>query len=311
MKRLVALALTLCMCFQSSIIAFANENNSKSILEKNTVSDKDFEKYEIKFDTSLELLTVNNTTDKEDVKRNQDNVLQAETFVKSLDLESSGNGHIEEACLSLLDEYYKDENIILTSFTVCVPKTRAAEEYYGTYNGRKYTTSYFAETTVEYKHLKDTNTRKIQAWFDGAVNFILLWGGSTVLSVGVGAIQAVSNLPPSFEVNDKAYTESYINVSATPRGFFTVDTDAKYGFDKTAKVRVYTDESGSYIPFFIFHPVDKNYDGAYCINGLAKDGTTDNYKNKTYNLKQCDSAYKFGASPVARMSQKAMSSEWR
>ena len=64
------------------------------------------------------------------------NIEAAIEYVESLNLKDLGFSHIEEACLIEL-ESYSENNVILESYTVLVPKTRETE-YFGTYLGNDF-----------------------------------------------------------------------------------------------------------------------------------------------------------------------------
>lgn len=74
---------------------------------------------------------------------NENTIDAAIAYVESLELSDIGYSHIEEACLSELNAY-KDDGVILESYTVLVPKSKA-KYYYGTYLNHDY---YYGYTSV-------------------------------------------------------------------------------------------------------------------------------------------------------------------
>ena len=127
MKKALCILLSLIMLLSASTTAFASE-----MIDKSFCID-DYNQYTIKlFDETLHTRsTTENTID------------TAISYVKSLNLKDMGYSYIEEACLEELDSY-KDDDVVLESYTVLVPKARA-KSYYGTYLNSDY---YYEYTSV-------------------------------------------------------------------------------------------------------------------------------------------------------------------
>ena len=112
MKKALCILLSLIMLLSASTTAFASE-----MIDKSFCID-DYNQYTIKlFDETLHTRsTTENTID------------TAISYVKSLNLKDMGYSYIEEACLEELDSY-KDDDVVLESYTVLVPKARAKSYY--------------------------------------------------------------------------------------------------------------------------------------------------------------------------------------
>ena len=120
MKKVLCILLSVTIVFSMSTSAFADE------IEDNSFWIEDYISYTIDFSSiNTDMRSVNDNT-----------VDEALSYVKSLNLSDIGYSYIEEACLNEL-QGYKEDDVILESYTVLVPKVRT-KHLYGTYLGSNY-----------------------------------------------------------------------------------------------------------------------------------------------------------------------------
>lgn len=192
MKQALCVLLSLTMLLSNSITAFASETTDGEFCIDN------YEQYTITLsDAALHTRSTESTTTD-----------AAISYVKSLNLNDMGYSYIEEACLEELDSY-KDDDVVLESYTVLVPKARA-KSYYGKYLNSNYYYEYTSvanmrrETKGEKKDA--SNASKWNNWILGAMDlgmnfFTAEW------SIPYSIIRAVTGVSGTAAVHYGSYNQ--------------------------------------------------------------------------------------------------------
>lgn len=179
MKKL--LAVSLCICMLLALTVPASALNKTTCDYEDELNLYDHHTYE-----PQNYSTQSNA-------RGQNSIDGAIAFVKALNLEDQGYGYISEQCLDEL-EMFRDNHFELESYTVLTPKATAAEQVFGTYNGR---TFYYTLTSMtRFAKENDTGTvdelgSKISRFIQGAINLIVAIPG-VVPSTATGGVLSVS-----------------------------------------------------------------------------------------------------------------------
>ncbi|MEY8335137.1 hypothetical protein AALB53_18825 [Lachnospiraceae bacterium 47-T17] len=162
MKKCISIFLSVVMIISMSISAFANTAENKDVF-----CIDNYTQYTIDFSETTSKIRSAETGSIDD----------AISYVKSLELGDTEYSYIEEACLNELYGY-KEDDVVLESYTVLVPKTRA-RQYYGTYAGHDF---YYEYTSVANMR-RDTigekksaaNESRWKQWVLGTMDLAMCW----------------------------------------------------------------------------------------------------------------------------------------
>ena len=207
---------------------------------------------------------------------NDNTVDEALSYVKSLNLSDIGYSYIEEACLNEL-QGYKEDDVILESYTVLVPKVRT-KHLYGTYLGSNYYYEYtsMANMRRETKGVEKgkANESKWNSWILGAMDLVIAFR-SIKWGVPYSIIRTVTGISSISDVHYGSYNQ-YVEqfTNTVTRTIFkeknSASLDACYQ-DQTSSLRVKLyfcpvgiDETSDYIE------IDTVYDGTVQANDLTK-----------------------------------------
>ena len=261
MKKALCILLSLIMLLSASTTAFASEMIDKSFCVD------DYNQYTIKlFDETLHTRsTTENTID------------TAISYVKSLNLKDMGYSYIEEACLEELDSY-KDDDVVLESYTVLVPKARA-KSYYGTYLNSDY---YYEYTSVSDMQRETngaekgaSNESKWNNWILGAMDLGMCFA-TKKWSIPYTIIRTVTGVSGTSAVHYGSYNQ-YVEqfTNTVTRTIFKEKSTGKFDpcyQDQTSSLRVKlyfcpvgTAFSSDYIE------ISDVYNGSVKANDLTKD----------------------------------------
>ena len=260
MKKVLCILLSVTIVFSMSTSAFADE------IEDNSFCIEDYISYTIDFSSiNTDMRSVNDNT-----------VDEALSYVKSLNLSDICYSYIEEACLNER-QGYKEDDVILESYTVLVPKVRT-KHLYGTYLGSNYYYEYtsMANMRRETKGVEKgkANESKWNSWILGAMDLVIAFR-SIKWGVPYSIIRTVTGISSISDVHYGSYNQ-YVEqfTNTVTRTIFkeknSASLDACYQ-DQTSSLRVKLyfcpvgiDETSYYIE------IDTVYDGTVQANDLTK-----------------------------------------
>ncbi|MBR5947223.1 MAG: hypothetical protein IKZ82_01070 [Clostridia bacterium] len=177
------------------------------------------------------------------------NIEAAISYVKSLDLSKSGHSYIEEACLSELNAY-KDDGVVLESYTVLVPKTKT-KYYYGTYCGCDF---YYEYTSVSNMRRETNGTSKDASnaplwtyWVLGALDLTMCFAKYKV-SIPYTLIRLITGITSPTQIYYGSHNR-YV------QQFYSTVTRSIYKKRGSNYVRGYQDQSSSLRIKLYFCPV--------------------------------------------------------
>ena len=201
MKKILSIVVVFSLILSLGTPAFASSNSSIDSL---------YTKYTIDFTTPT-ARTVSN---------DESRINKAISFVKSLGLEGTEFSYIEEACLQELDSY-KISGIVLESYSVLVPKSKAeAMTYYGTYLGSDFYSSITSESSFRIETNGETNednSNNWMKWVNGTIDLLLVVsdlleyydiisaGVPTPVALGFSAVSSILG----YEGYDDVYTTAH------------------------------------------------------------------------------------------------------
>lgn len=200
MKKILCIVLAISLILSINVTAFASNDNGES---------------EFCIDNYTQY-TVNLSTGNVSTRSSTGNTIDAAVeYVESLKLGDMGYSYIEEACLNELDSY-RDDGVILESYTVLVPKTRTTY-YFGTYMGIDYYYDYTSvsdmrrETDGEEKGV--SNESQWDSWILGAMDLAMCfstWEWSVPYTI-IRAVTGVSGTSAVHYGSYNQYVEQFTN----------------------------------------------------------------------------------------------------
>ena len=230
---------------------------------------------------------------------------EAIQYVKSLKLLENGFGHIEEACLSELEQY-KSDGIELEDYTVLVPRTKA-KSYFGTYLGNEF---YYENTSVANLRREtngvaksSSNASKWNNWILGvtdlAMNFAnIKW--SIPYSM-VRSITGVSGTSAVYNGSRNQHVEQFTNTK----------TRSIYKKRGSSYKLCYQDQSSSLRVNLYFCPVGTAFSSDYIFIGTTYNGTVQaNNASKDTILQQANTYANHGSKVVYTVSSKRVQENW-
>ena len=263
MKQMLSILLSAVMVLSISIPAFA------STTDEDTFCIDNYTQHTINFaetDPNMKTRSANENTND-----------AAIAYVESLELSDIGYSHIEEACLSELNAY-KDDGVILESYTVLVPKSKA-KYYYGTYLNHDY---YYGYTSVSDMRRETngaekgaSNESQWNSWILGTMDLAMCFF-TAEWSVPYTLIRTVTGVSGTSAVHYGSYNQ-YVEqfTNTVTRTIFkkksSTNMDSCYQ-DQTSSLRVKlyfcpvgTAFDSDYIE------IDTVYNGSVKANNLTKD----------------------------------------
>ena len=254
----------------------------------------EYNQYKIEFNQKNSMARIENNT-----------VDEAIQYVKSLKLLENGFGHIEEACLSELEQY-KSDGIELEDYTVLVPRTKA-KSYFGTYLGNEF---YYENTSVANLRREtngvaksSSNASKWNNWILGvtdlAMNFAnIKW--SIPYSM-VRSITGVSGTSAVYNGSRNQHVEQFTNTK----------TRSIYKKQGSSYNLCYQDQSSSLRVNLYFCPVGTAFSSDYIFIGTTYNGTVQaNNASKDTILQQANTYANHGSKVVYTVSSKRVQENW-
>lgn len=236
-KKLVSLFLALAMSLSLAVPAMAAGEKTEDTPDLN-----DYIQFPVPFSVTYSGEHV--TT----IEEKQGRIEYAKEYVRSLDLGRQGAKFIEEACLTELDALAQNPDYRLDAYTVLVPRV-IVPGYYGTYGGMEF---YQATTSVKNATLEKRYFgagEELAEWAMSAVDIILLFDGSGVLSIPFTIMNAV--LPSKYEVHTDDFMDAYMKLD-------NIYNRAVYAKDGSAYKLLVNSEFGQVQPYFIYHYVQSS-----------------------------------------------------
>lgn len=291
MKKTVSMLLSLIMLFSLSVPTFANaaESDAEFCIDN-------YIQHTINFhDTNPNMRAANGDT-----------IDAAIAYVKSLELSDIGYSHIEEACLKELDGY-KDDDIILESYTVLVPKTRT-KYYFGTYLNHDY---YYEYTSVSDMRRETNGAEKGASnesqwdhWILGLMDLGMCFA-EWEWSVPYSIVRTVTGVPSTSAVyygSHNQYVEQFTNT--VTRTVFK--ERSSNNFDPS-----YQDQTSSLRVKLYFCPVGTAFDSDYIeINTVFNGTVRANTLTKDQILSVANVYSNHGAAMIYRVSSHRVTEKW-
>ena len=192
MKKVLCVLLSLMMLLSMSITTFASEITDEGFCMDN------YDQY-----------TINLSDAARHTRSMSENTIDnAISYVKSLNLNDAGYAYIEKACLKELDSY-KDDDVVLESYTVLVPKARA-KSYYGTYLNSDY---YYEYTSVSDMRRETngaekgaSNASKWDNWILGVMDLAMCFA-TKEWSIPYTIIRAITGVSSTSAVHYGSYNQ--------------------------------------------------------------------------------------------------------
>ncbi len=239
-------------------------------LKKNVTYDYDPEDYiHYKF-TPNKTMTKNcfNTNDSNIVSRIDETI----NFVESLNLTEMGHKNIEEGCIDELTEY-KENGIILDSYTVLVPRVASTKTYIGTMQGKDYYSEYISESDfridIEGDKKNSSNEELWDSWMLGLASVLL----SVLDDVAGIAFTMISATCGGIEVGDVAY-DSYNKYVAQYTNVKTLAVCREEGVNRFSSYG-YKKQVGDLRVNMYFCPVGDLFDDDHIFIGTVFEGEID------------------------------------
>lgn len=256
MKKCLSIFLSFIMIISMSISTLANttENEDAFYID-------DYTQYTIDFSETTSKARHTET----------DSIDDAISYVESLELSDAGYSYIEEACLNELNGY-KDNNVVLESYTVLVPKTRT-RQYYGTYAGHDF---YYEYTSVANMRRETFGAKKSVAneakwdkWVLGFMDLGMCFA-NIKWSIPYSLIRSVTGVSGTSAVHYGSYNahiEQFTN------------TVTRSIFRESSSKACYQDQTSSLRVNLYFCPVGTAYNSDYINCGTTYSGSvqTTNY----------------------------------
>ncbi len=290
MKKVLCVLLSVIMLFSISITAFASETTDKEFCIDN------YDQYTINLSNAAPHTrsTLSSTTD------------TAISYVKSLNLNDMGYSYIEEACLEELDSY-KDDNVVLESYTVLVPKARA-KSYYGKYSNSNFYYEYTSvanmrrETNGEKKGA--SNASKWNNWILGAMDlgmnfFVEKW------SIPYSIIRSVTGVSSASAVHYGSYNQ-YVEQ-------FTNTVTRTIFKEKSSGILdpCYQDQTSSLRVKLYFCPVGTAFDSDYIeIKTVYNGSVKANNLTKAQILRTANTYSNHGGEIIYKVSYHRVAENW-
>ena len=239
-KKFVSMFLALAMCLALAAPAFAT-----------TPPDDESEYDEIVvFSDTVQaggIQPLNDLTDEERIQQAREGVL-------ALGLEEMGLGYIEEACLSELDTYVNEENIILEEYIVLIPKARAASlTYYAKCRGYDFYRADTSKSTVIHRQEKFAQYPGLIDLSMATANIAMCFVSEPVFTISWALLTSLSSFGPT---GGRVYSGDFVDCFAR----IYPKNEAFYIKEGSTYALVYNREYGSADPYTVYHyiqPEDK------------------------------------------------------
>lgn len=250
MKKCLSIFLSFIMIISMSIPTLANttENEDAFYID-------DYTQYTIDFSETTSKARNTET----------DSIDDAISYVESLELSNAGYSYIEEACLNELNGY-KDNNVVLESYTVLIPKTRT-RQYYGTYAGHDF---YYEYTSVANMRRETSGAKKSSAneakwdkWVLGLMDLGMCFA-NIKWSIPYTLVRSVTGVSGTSAVHYGSY-----NVHVEQ---FT-NTVTRSIFKESSSKACYQDQTSSLRVNLYFCPVGTAYNSDYISCGTTYSGS--------------------------------------
>lgn len=186
---------------------------------------------------------------------------------------------------------YQDSGIELESYTVLIPKATAAEQTFGTYNGRTFYYTITSEASFR-KNLQKTlktsnNDANWNAWISGAVNLVMC-AADWWYSIPYTFVMNVLGAEKDYEIKTDTYLQYTYRVDPQTR--------AIYSYTNGVKRISYTDQMGVFDADIDFCPVGTGFSKSYyqLAHLSNQNTTTPNYNNSNSILQLANTYYNHG-----------------
>lgn len=192
---------------------------------------------------------------------NKEKIVAAIDYVLSLDLADKGYGYIEESCLSELYDMMDDEdNYILNSYSVLIPKSRLSMEYYGTKEGLRFFYSFYSSMNKYFfeeisDSQKQLESSKIKHFINSAIDIVACFFQAEI-TVPYTLVKSAMNLPQKYTIKEGAFMLSAIEADILSRGIYLEGS----GNSNTWELCHSDEKTGSIRPFIVFFPADNTLD---------------------------------------------------
>lgn len=291
MKKLLSIVLAVSLILSINVTAFASNDKGES---------------EFCIDNYTQY-TVNLSTGNPSTRSLPGNTIDAAVeYVESLELGDMGYSHIEEACLNELDSY-RDDGVILESYTVLVPKTRT-KYYYGTYLNYDY---YYEYTSVSDMRRETngaekgaSNESQWNSWILGAMDLGMCfstWQWSVPYTI-VRTVTGVSGTSAVHYGSYNQYVEQFTN---------TVTRTIFKERSSTNLDPCYQDQTSSLRVKLYFCPVGAAFDSDYIEIGTVFNGSvTANNLTKDEILSAANVYSNHGGEIIYRVSYHRVFEDW-
>lgn len=292
MKKFVSILLIAILTLTvSSSTVLASDISTYTQREVNL---NEYNQYKIEFDQKNSMNRIENNT--------VDDAIQ---YVKSLKLSENGFGHIEEACLSELEQY-KSDGIELEDYTVLVPRAKA-KSYFGTYLGNEF---YYENTSIANMRREtdgvaksSSNVSKWNNWILGVTDLAMNFANITwsIPYSMVRSITGVSGTSAVYNGSHNQHVEQFTNT----------ETRSIYKKQGSNYELCYQDQSSSLRVNLYFCPVGTSFSSDYIFIGTTYNGTVQaNNASKDTILQQANTYANHGSKVVYTVSSKRVQENW-
>lgn len=295
MKKVLSIVLSLVMLLSMSVTAFAAETTTT---EKDTFCIDNYTQYTISFSGTKASTNARSA--------NENTIDAAISYVESLELEDMGYAHIEEACLNELNAY-KNDDVILESYTVLVPKTRV-KYYYGTYLNHDYYYEYTSVSDMRREtdgaEKQASNESQWNSWILGAMDLAMCFSTArwSVPYTLVRTITGVSGTSAVHYGSYNQYVEQFTN---------TVTRTIFKERSSTNLDPCYQDQTSSLRVKLYFCPVGTAFDSDYIeIDTVYNGSVKANNLTKEEILRSANVYSNHNAEIIYRVSYHRVTEEW-
>lgn len=239
----------------------------------------------------------------------QDNIDKAIEYVQSLNLSENGYSYIEEACLEEL-ETYKENDVLLTSYTVLTPKTRATEQYFGSVGNNDFYVTYTSVGDFMIRHDGDIKSKSSEPvwrmWVNGAIDVLMCFLEKEV-AIPITLINSVLGLESQNDFDYGSYNRYTVK-------FFKVKTRSILGTSGSSGVKkvAYSDQEGEADYFIEFCPVGHFKQASYQIfEDYENPVETPNPRDKNSILTSANAYYNRGTKITWRFADYELYEKWK
>lgn len=292
MKKFVSILLIAILTLTvSSSTVLASDISTYTQREVNL---NEYNQYKIEFDQKNSMNRIENNT--------VDDAIQ---YVKSLKLSENGFGHIEEACLSELEQY-KSDGIELEDYTVLVPRAKA-KSYFGTYLGNEF---YYENTSIANMRREtdgvaksSSNVSKWNNWILGVTDLAMNFANIT-WSIPYSMVRSITGVSGTSAVYNGSHNQDV-------EQFTNTETRSIYKKQGSNYELCYQDQSSSLRVNLYFCPVGTSFSSDYIFIGTTYNGTVQaNNASKDTILQQANTYANHGSKVVYTVSSKRVQENW-